>query len=78
MDLTGRQSEKTSHSTEPHKILQEWGHRLGRDKARSVLSLLVWLQLQALGPVSAKDLTMGQHFFYQDLSEAWVGHGREV
>lgn len=78
MNPTGSQSEKTSHSSEPHKILQEWDYRLGRAWARCVLRLLVWLQLQALGPVSTKDLTMGQHLFYQDLNEAWVGHSREV
>jgi hypothetical protein len=61
-----------------HKTLQELGHRLGREGGRCVWRLLVWFQLEILGPVSSKDLTVGQHLFHQDLSETWVGHGREV
>lgn len=78
MHPTGSQSEATARSTEPHKALLGWGRGLGADGAGCVPRRPLCLQLRAQGPVSAKDLTMGQHLFYQDLSEAWVGHGGEV
>lgn len=67
----------TKHSSAGSSLTWRGG-RLGRPGAGCVLRLLLQPQLQALGPVSPQNFTVGQHFLHQDLSEAWVGHGREV
>ena len=54
------------------------GRGLGRDGAGCVPRLLLWPQLEALGPVGPQDLATRKHLFHQDPSEARTGHGREV
>ena len=54
------------------------GRGLGRGGAGCVPRLLLWPQLEALGPVGPQDLATRKHLFHQDPSEARTGHGREV